>query len=121
MDLILLFNTSLWATVVTALGVAIWLWSRRHDEPGLPALAGFCLTMACWCLGHIFALQQQPQWAVPLLLANPLLPTTFLHFIIVWLKDSVVLPVDLHKRIPWLYGSALLVICLLYTSPSPRD
>lgn len=109
MDISVLFNTSLWTTVLTALGVAVWLWSRRREDASLPALAGFCLSMAIWCLGHIFALQQQPQFAVPLLLANPLLPTSFLHFVIVWLKDSGVPTLGLDRRIPALYGIALLV------------
>ncbi|MFC3149432.1 ATP-binding protein [Litoribrevibacter euphylliae] len=109
MEISILFNISLWTTVLTALGVAIWLWSRRREDASLPALAGFCLSMAIWCLGHIFALQQQPQFAVPLLLANPLLPTSFLHFVIVWLKDSGVSAFGLERRIPWLYGVALLV------------
>lgn len=109
MDISVLFNISLWTTVLTALGVAIWLWSRRREDASLPALAGFCLSMAIWCLGHIFALQQQSQFAVPLLLANPLLPTSFLHFVIVWLKDSGVSAFGLERRIPTLYGVALLV------------
>ncbi|GAA3921257.1 hypothetical protein GCM10022277_16330 [Litoribacillus peritrichatus] len=109
MDIEILFTTSLWATVLTALGVAIWLWTRRKEDSSLPALAGFCLSMAIWCLGHIFALEEQPQFAIPLLLANPLLPTSFLHFVIVWLKDSGVSAFNLYKRIPWFYGLAILV------------
>jgi len=109
MSLTALFNLSLWATVLMALGTAAWLWSRRKDGPGLSALAAFCLAMAGWCLGHFFALQNQAQFALPLILANPLLPTTFLHFVIVWLKDLISLPLKLHKRIPLFYVVALLV------------
>jgi len=109
MDLAILFNASLWATVLTALPVALWLWSKRREEPGLSALAAFCLSMALWCLGHIFALHNQPKLALPLLLANPLLPTTFLHFVIVWLRGTLSLPPSLYRRIPFLYAVALLV------------
>ena len=109
MSLIALFNLSLWATVLTAFGAAVWLWSRRNDGPGLSALAVFCLAMAGWCLGHFFALNNQAQFALPLILANPLLPTTFLHFVIVWLKDLISLPMKLHKRIPLFYVVAIFV------------
>ena len=112
MDLTALFSASLWATVLTALLVSLWLWSRRHEEAGLSALAAFCLSMAIWCLGHIFALHDQARLALPILLSNPLLPTTFLHFVIIWLKDTVPMPASLYKRIPLLYGVALLVIII---------
>ena len=82
--LISLFSASLWITILSASITAGWLWFKRKEEPALVALAAFCLSMAIWCFGHIAALDDYPKVARSLLLANPLLPTTSLHLVLLW-------------------------------------
>jgi len=107
--LITLFSASMWITLISATITAVWLWSKRHEEPSLGALAAFCLSMALWCLGHIAALNNQPKLAVGLLLANPVLSTSFLHFVLLWLRGSLPLPERFYRFTPLLYVMALAV------------
>ena len=110
--LITLFTASMWLTLLSASGTAWWLWSRRDEEPALVALAAFCMAMALWCCGHLAAMYNQPQLAIALLLANPLLPTSFLHFVVLWLRDNLSLPEAIYRFIPLLYLMALAVTAL---------
>lgn len=110
--LISLFHASLWITVISASGTALWLWSRRKEEPALVALAGFCLSMAFWCVGHIAALSGHSSLAIGLLLANPILPTSFLHFVVLWLRGSLPLPDNFYRFTPCLYALAIIVTAL---------
>lgn len=110
--LITLFSASMWTTLISATITAVWLWSKRHEEPSLTALAAFCLSMAMWCLGHIAALNNQPELAVGLLLANPILSTSFLHFVLLWLRGSLPLPDQFYRFTPMLYVMALAVTAL---------
>lgn len=107
--LITLFSTSMWATLISASGTAGWLWLKRKEEPALGALAAFCLSMALWCFGHIAALNNQPELAIGLLLANPILSTSFLHFVLLWLRGSLPLPENFHRFTPLLYSMAIMV------------
>jgi len=107
--LITLFSASMWITLISATVTACWLWLKRHEEPSLGALAAFCLSMALWCLGHIAALNNQPELAVGLLLANPILSTSFLHFVLLWLRGSLPLSDDFYRFTPLLYIIALSV------------
>jgi signal transduction histidine kinase len=107
--LITLFSASMWITLISATGTACWLWMKRHEEPSLGALAAFCLSMALWCLGHIAALHNQPKLAIGLLLANPVLSTSFLHFVLLWLRGSLPLPDNFYRFTPLLYLMALAV------------
>lgn len=107
--LITLFSASMWITVVSATCTACWLWLRRDEESSLGALAAFCLSMALWCLGHIAALDNRPELAIGLLLANPILSTSFLHFVLLWLRGSLPLPDRFYKFTPLLYLTALAV------------
>ena len=107
--LITLFSASMWITLISATLTAVWLWSKRHEESSLTALAAFCLSMAMWCLGHIAALNNQPDLAVGLLLANPILSTSFLHFVLLWLRGSLPLPDQFYRFTPMLYVMALAV------------
>lgn len=110
--LITLFSASMWITLISATGTACWLWLKRHEESALGALAAFCLSMAMWCLGHIAALNNQPELAVGLLLANPILSTSFLHFVLLWLRGSLPLPDAFYRFTPLLYLVALSVTAL---------
>lgn len=110
--LISLFSTSLWITILSASITAVWLWFKRKEEPALVALAAFCLTMAAWCFGHIAALEGYSQIARSLLLSNPLLPTTFLHFVLLWLRGSIPVPDNSYRFTPLIYVFAIAVSLL---------
>lgn len=110
--LISLFSASLWITILSASTTAVWLWFKRKEEPALVALAAFCLSMAIWCFGHIAALEDYPKVARSLLLANPLLPTTFLHFVLLWLRGSIPIADNSYRLTPLMYLFAIAVTLL---------
>jgi signal transduction histidine kinase len=110
--LISLFSASLWITILSASATAGWLWFKRKEEPALIALAAFCLSMAIWCFGHIAALEGYPKVARSLLLANPLLPTTFLHFVLLWLRGSIPIADNSYRLTPLMYLFAIAVTLL---------
>lgn len=110
--LITFFSASLWITIFSASITAGWLWFKRKEEPALIALAAFCLSMATWCFGHIAALEGYPEIARNLLLTNPLLPTTFLHFVLLWLRGSIPIPKQSYRFTPLIYLFAIAVILL---------
>jgi K+-sensing histidine kinase KdpD len=110
--LISFFSASLWITILSAILTAAWLWSKRKEEPALIALAAFCLSMASWCFGHIAAIEGYPTIARSLLLANPLLPTTFLHFVLLWLKGSIPIAERSYRFTPLIYVLAIVVTLL---------
>jgi nitrogen-specific signal transduction histidine kinase len=110
--LISFFSASLWITILSASITACWLWLKRKEEPALIALAAFCLSMAIWCFGHIAALEGYDKIARSLLLANPLLPTTFLHFVLVWLRGSIPIAEKNYRFTPLIYLFAIAVTTL---------
>ena len=110
--LISFFSASLWITILSATITAGWLWLKRKEEPALIALAAFCLSMAIWCFGHIAALEGYPRIARSLLLANPLLPTTFLHFVLLWLRGSIPIAEKNYRYTPFIYLFAIAVTLL---------
>ena len=110
--LISFFSASLWITILSATITAGWLWLKRKEEPALIALAAFCLAMAFWCFGHIAALEGYPTIARSLLLANPLLPTTFLHFVLLWLRGSIPVADKSYRFTPLIYVLAIAVTLL---------
>lgn len=110
--LVTLFSASLWITILSASGTACWLWLKRKEEPALIALSTFCLSMAAWCFGHIAALEGYEQTARSLLLANPLLPTCFLHFVLLWLRGSIPIAAQSYRYIPIIYLFAITVSLL---------
>ena len=99
----------MWITLISATGTAYWLWLKKREEPALGALAAFCLSMALWCFGHIAALNNQTELAVGLLLANPILSTSFLHFVLLWLRGTLPLPDHFYRFTPLLYSMAIAV------------
>ncbi|WLQ12522.1 ATP-binding protein [Hahella aquimaris] len=110
MNTIQLFSVSMWTTVLSAGGVSLWLWSRRRQEPALKALSGFCLSMAIWCFGHILVLEDHQAIGTLILLGNPLMPTAFLHFVLLWLGDPLELPQQLRRLAPLFYFTAIAVV-----------
>lgn len=110
--LITFFTASLWVTILSASITACWLWSKSDEEPALGALAAFCFSMSIWCFGHIAALEGHAQIALSLLLANPLLPTTFLHFVLLWLRGSLPIAGQSYRFTPLIYLLAIAVTLL---------
>lgn len=87
-DFALLFQSSLLLTSISALWTGVWLWWHSRFQPALKPLAGFSAMMAVWSAGH-FALQYgQVALGHALILANPLMPTCFLLFALLYLGDS---------------------------------
>ncbi|WP_337842744.1 ATP-binding protein [Rheinheimera sp.] len=115
MGLVLVFELIMLLTAACAALMAGWLWWHSRYQRLLAGLAGFGAMMAFWCLGHIFVLHQQPVLGSSLLLANPLMPTFFLHFAIQFVRqgspDSPWLE-RLSAAIGWLYFTSVLVILL---------
>ncbi|NYZ66376.1 hypothetical protein H0A36_10170 [Endozoicomonas sp. SM1973] len=57
----------------------------------LRPLAGFCLAMAGWCAGHLLVQFEEMiirQTGLALLLANPFIPTFFLHFTLNFIGET---------------------------------
>ena len=95
-----------------------WLWWHSRYQRTLAGLAGFGAMMALWCLGHVFVLHDQLQLGRSLLLANPLMPTFFLHFALRFVEQDQVkaswLSWSLH-HIGWLYFLTALVVLLSWS------
>ncbi|WP_229721999.1 sensor histidine kinase [Marinobacterium nitratireducens] len=74
------FELMMLVTSICALVVSGWLWQQARRRRSLQALSGFGVMMALWCGGHIAILQGWHRLGILLILANPLMPTFFLHF-----------------------------------------
>ncbi|UZE97788.1 ATP-binding protein [Alkalimarinus alittae] len=83
------FSLSMWATIASASLVGVWLWYRASESVSLRALAAYCIALAFWCTGHLLAIKGASQWAIPLLLSSPLLPTAFLHFVLAFCTEFI--------------------------------
>ncbi|MCV2404133.1 ATP-binding protein [Marinomonas sp. C2222] len=102
----LLFEIAMLVSSVCGFFVAAWLMWRAQKQGDLQALAGFATMMAIWCLGHVLLLQGYHLAGVLVVLANPLMPTFFLHFALCFVNSE---PVQnrfldrLRDVLPWLY------------------
>ena len=83
------FQLSLWVTVCLGSVAAIWLFRHKNNALGAKPLALFCGLMAIWCSGHLFLLTEYTFLGELLVLANPLLPTAFLHFALVFTAEAL--------------------------------
>ena len=95
-----------------------WLWWHSRYQRTLAGLAGFGAMMALWCLGHVFVLHDQPQLGRYLLLANPFMPTFFLHFALLFVEQDQVKAPWLswaRRHIGWLYFLTALVVLLSWS------
>ena len=95
-----------------------WLWWHSRYQRTLAGLAGFGAMMALWCLGHVFVLHDQMQLGRSLLLANPLMPTFFLHFALRFVEQDQVKAPWLswaRRHIGWLYFLTSLVVLLSWS------
>ncbi|MFC6671631.1 ATP-binding protein [Marinobacterium aestuariivivens] len=79
-DAVIVFELMMLVTSVCALLVSGWLWLQARRRSSLQALSGFGVMMALWCAGHVAILQGWERLGILLILANPLMPTFFLHF-----------------------------------------
>ncbi|WP_163831517.1 sensor histidine kinase [Spartinivicinus ruber] len=85
------FYASMSLTVITAVLAGAWLIAKSAQHKVLQPLAGFCLAMAGWCAGHLlvqFDAGGCQQVGLALLLANPFIPTFFLHFTLRFIGDT---------------------------------
>ncbi|MCA1930407.1 sensor histidine kinase [Rheinheimera sp.] len=118
MDLILAFELMMLLTSSCAALMSGWLWWHSRYQRTLAGLAGFGAMMALWCLGHVFVIHDQPELGRYLLLANPLMPTFFLHFALRFVRQDQVkaswLSWSLH-HIGWLYFLTALVVLLSWS------
>ncbi|WP_250658422.1 sensor histidine kinase [Alkalimarinus coralli] len=89
MNLVVVFSLSMWATLISTTAAGGWLIYRAQNSVYLRALGIYCLTLALWCAGHLFAIRGDATWAIPLLLSSPILPTAFLHFTLSFCKDYI--------------------------------
>ena len=80
MTLSLMFEIAMLVSSVCGFLVAAWLLWRARKQGDLQALAGFAIMMAVWCFGHVALFQGYETTGVFTILANPLMPTFFLHF-----------------------------------------
>lgn len=87
-DFAVLFQSSLLLTSISALWTGVWLWWHSRFQPSLKPLAGFSAMMAVWSAGHVAMQHGHVALGHALILANPLMPTCFLLFALLYLGDS---------------------------------
>lgn len=117
MSLLLVFNTAMLITTLAGTVVGCWLcWGIKEPQQlALRPLGGFCLGMAIWCGSHVLIQHSHPvmsQLGLLGLLANPFIPTTFLHFALLFIApgdNPQQLRQRLRKPIAILYLLALAV------------
>ena len=113
MTLSLMFEVAMLVTSVCGVLVAAWLLWRARKQSDLQALAGFAIMMAIWCFGHVVLFQGYEQMGIHIILANPLMPTFFLHFAIRFVNSgSVKEPMleHLYRVVPWFYFTSVVVV-----------
>lgn len=113
MTLSLMFEVAMLVTSVCGVLVAVWLLWRARKQSDLQALAGFAIMMAIWCFGHVVLFQGYEQIGIHIILANPLMPTFFLHFAIRFVNSgSVKEPMleRLYQTVPWFYLTSFAVV-----------
>lgn len=105
-ELVLVFEVAMGATLLSGLATALWLWRQTDLRP----LAGFVTVMGLWCLGHLLS-PYSSLLALPLLLANPFMPNTFLHFALGYLTTT---PARKQHLLRLSYGtSTFIFLCSL--------
>lgn len=113
MTLSLMFEVAMLVNSVCGVLVAVWLLWRARKQSDLQALAGFAIMMAIWCFGHVVLFQGYEQIGIHIILANPLMPTFFLHFAIRFVNSgSVKEPMleRLYQVVPWFYLTSFVVV-----------
>ncbi|NLQ18005.1 GHKL domain-containing protein [Marinomonas sp. M1K-6] len=108
-----MFEVAMLVTSVCGVLVAVWLLWRARKQSDLQALAGFAIMMAIWCFGHVALFQGYEEMGIHIILANPLMPTFFLHFAIRFVNSgSVKEPMleRLYQAVPWFYLTSFAVV-----------
>ncbi len=108
-----MFEVAMLVNSVCGVLVAVWLLWRARKQSDLQALAGFAIMMAIWCFGHVVLFQGYEQIGIHIILANPLMPTFFLHFAIRFVNSgSVKEPMleRLYQVVPWFYLTSFVVV-----------
>ncbi len=109
----LIFEIAMLVSSVCGCLVATWLLWRARKQGDLQALAGFAIMMAIWCFGHVLLFHGYEQAGIYIILANPLMPTFFLHFAICFVSsDAEKEPMldHLHQAVPWIYAISVAVV-----------
>jgi signal transduction histidine kinase len=113
LTLSLMFEVAMLVSSVCGFLVAAWLLWRARKQGDLQALAGFAIMMAIWCFGHVVLFQGYEKMGVYIILANPLMPTFFLHFAIRFVNSGAAKEVMLDRllqAIPWFYAASVVVV-----------
>ncbi len=113
MTLSLMFEVAMLVSSVCGFLVAAWLLWRAGKKGDLQALAGFAIMMAIWCFGHVVLFQGYEKMGVYIILANPLMPTFFLHFAICFVNSGAAKEIMLDRllqAIPWFYAASVAVV-----------
>ncbi len=113
LPLSLMFEIAMLVSSVCGILVAAWLLWRAKKQGDLRALAGFAIMMAIWCFGHVALFQGFENLGIHIILANPLMPTFFLHFAIVFVNSGAAKETmldRLHKALPWFYATSSAVV-----------
>ncbi len=113
MTLSLMFEVAMLVSSVCGFLVAAWLLWRARKQGDLQALAGFAIMMAIWCFGHVVLFQGYEQMGIYIILANPLMPTFFLHFAIRFVNSGAAKEIMLDRllqAIPWFYVVSVAVV-----------
>jgi signal transduction histidine kinase len=113
LTLSLMFEVAMLVSSVCGFLVAAWLLWRARKQGDLQALAGFAIMMAIWCFGHVVLFQGYEKMGIYIILANPLMPTFFLHFAIRFVNSGAAKEIMLDRllqAIPWFYVVSVAVV-----------
>ncbi len=113
MTISLMFEIAMLVSSVCGVLVAAWLLWRAGKQGDLQALAGFAIMMAIWCFGHVALFQGYERVGIYIILANPLMPTFFLHFAICFVNSGPAkeeMLDRLHQAVPWFYTTSSVVV-----------
>jgi signal transduction histidine kinase len=113
LTLSLMFEVAMLVSSVCGFLVAAWLLWRARKQGDLQALAGFAIMMAIWCFGHVVLFQGYEKMGIYIILANPLMPTFFLHFAIRFVNSGAAKEIMLDRllqAIPWFYVVSVVVV-----------
>jgi signal transduction histidine kinase len=108
-----MFEVAMLVSSVCGFLVAAWLLWRARKQGDLQALAGFAIMMAIWCFGHVVLFQGYEKMGIYIILANPLMPTFFLHFAIRFVNSGAAKEIMLDRllqAIPWFYVVSVAVV-----------
>lgn len=113
MNRLLIFQSMMGLTVVCGLLMTYWLMQHTRQNPALKPLAGFNALMAIWCLGHWLLSVDIPSAGLVFLSVNPMMPTLFLHFSLLYVTNKLPdMPLleQMNKFMSGIYGISLMMV-----------